>query len=126
MTGTIAVLKDEEQQQPVPSAWRATLAAIVDALRQGNYGMADLADVDPLDEDKAKWIAAQIRSYGATLVPLPAAAWDHAACMWQCAFWEVLVDLFTTEEQPSDLALHVRVSERAERFAFQLWSVHVP
>jgi hypothetical protein len=101
MTGTIAVLKDEEQQQPVPSAWRATLAAIVDALRQGNYGMADLADVDPLDEDKA-------------------------ACMWQCTFWEVLVDLFTTEEQPSDLALHVRVSERAERFAFQLWSVHVP
>lgn len=126
MTETVAVSRDEEAQQPVPTAWRATLAAIVEALRQGNFSLHGIADVAPLDADDAQWIAGQIRDYGAVLVPLPEAAWDHAACMWQSDFWDVLVDLFTTREQPSDLALAVRISERPGGFAFRVRSVHVP
>jgi hypothetical protein len=107
----VPVLKDEEQQQLVPAAWRETLAAIVESLAKGNYHLVDLATVKPLDDVEANEIVESIKSYGATLSRLDEESWATSVCQWQIGYWEVLVDLFTVEEGASDLVLDVRVYE---------------
>jgi len=34
---TVPVLKDEDHQRPIPSAWRDTFTEIVEALKKGDY-----------------------------------------------------------------------------------------
>ncbi|MEO6217826.1 MAG: hypothetical protein ABIO86_17490, partial [Sphingomonas sp.] len=120
------VLKDEEQEHPVPSEWRSKLRDIAGALENGNYSLRGLADVDPLDEATAAGIARNIDDYGCTLSPLPDDSWDTSVCQWQLDYWEVLVDLFTVEEGRSDLVLDVKVFEEAGGFLFKVHFVYVP
>jgi len=41
-------------------------------------------------------------------------------------YWEVLVDLYTVNENASDLVLFARVYEEDQRYCFEIESVHVP
>ena len=126
MTEHVAVVKDEEFECPVPTQWRSKLKDIADALKDRNYGLNGLKDVDPLDEAKAAAIAKNIEAYGCALTSLPEAAWNTSVCQWQLSFWEVLVDLFTEEEGRSDLVLNVRVFERNSGFVFDVHLVYAP
>jgi hypothetical protein len=119
-------MKDEEHEHPVPTEWRPKLREIADALRNRNYSLVGLADVDALDEATAAGVAENIEGYGATLASLSEESWDTSVCQWLASFWEVLVDLCTVEEGVSDLVLHVNVFEQADGFAFKVHFVYVP
>lgn len=119
-------MKDEEQEHPVPSVWRSKLRDIAEALKDGNFNLHGLADIDPLDDATVAGIAQNINDYGCTLTSLPHASWDTSVCQWQLEYWEVLVDLFTVEEGRSDLVLHVHVFEQVGGFFFKVHFVYVP
>ena len=126
MSEHVAVVKDEEREWPVPSEWRSRLESIADALKDRNYGLNGLEDVDPLDGATAAGIAENIEAYGGALTSLPEESWKTSVCQWQLNFWEVLVDLFTEQEGRSDLALNVSVFERGDGFVFKVRFVYVP
>jgi hypothetical protein len=120
------ILKDEEQEHPVPTQWRSKLRDIAGALKDGNYSLEGLADVSPLEEATAVGIARNIADYGCTITSLPDESWDTSVCQWQVDYWEVLVDLFTIEEGRSDLVLHAHVFEKPDGFTFNVHFVYVP
>ncbi len=126
MSAPVPILKDEEQEHPVPSVWRSKLRDIVEALKDGNFNLCGLTGVDPLDDATAAGIARNINDYGCALTSLPDASWDTSVCQWQIEYWEVLVDLFTVEEGRSDLVLHVHVHEQVGGFDLKLHFVYVP
>ncbi len=126
MSEPVPILKDEEQEQPVPPEWRSKLRDIAGALKDGNYSLRGLASVEPLGEATAAGIARNIDEYGCTLTSLSDESWDTSVCQWQLDYWEVLVDLFTLEEGCSDLVLHVHVFEQVDGFVFKVHFVYVP
>ncbi len=127
MSETVPVLKDERNQSPVPSAWRSTFSDIVEALKDGDFGVArSVVGVRPISTENAARIAGNIKGYGAQLTSLPEETWQTSACQWMRGYWDVLVDLYTVEEGASDLALSVRVYEEGSDYAFEVQSVYVP
>lgn len=127
MSIDLPVVKDPNGQVPVPTAWRATLADVANAIGQGDYqAIASMASVRPISAPLAEAIASNIRDYGVNLTDLPAESWLTSVCQWVGGYWDVLVDLFSTEEGASDLALVVRVYEVGAEYSFEVQSVHVP
>ena len=119
------VAKDGENEVPVPQAWRPTLTAIVDALIQG--GELSLPQVTLQSPDV--WASAQdsIRAHGAHLRKLPDESWNSSVCIWYGEFWDVLVDLYTEEEEErSDLVLQVHVYEVGDGYRYEVVLVYVP
>jgi hypothetical protein len=116
-----------DRQAPVPAIWRPTLAAIVDAFREGDFELArGIPEVAPVSPDDARIIAGNIEDYGATLVGLPDEAWETSVSQWMDGYWHVLVDLYTEDEGPSDLVLDVRVREHGAGYRFEVHLVYVP
>lgn len=127
MSYEIQVLKDEEKQQPIPSAWRQTLSEIVEAFRDGDFQLIrNVAGVRRLPPEDAERIARSLKRYGAHLTSLPEDTWETSVCQWMRGYWDALIDLYTVEEGASDLALSVRVYETTQGYDFQVESVHVP
>lgn len=127
MSNEIQVLKNDEKQQLIPSAWRKTLREIVEAFKEGDFHLnRDIAGVRKLPSGDAERIANNIKGYGARLASLPDDTWETSACQWMRGYWDALIDLYTVEEGPSDLTLSVRVYEAGEGYDFQIESVHVP
>jgi hypothetical protein len=127
MSSQIDLTKDPSRQQPVPTVWRKTLAAIVESIRTGDFQLAaGIPGVPKLTANTADHIEQSLGSYGANLDPLPDSAWDTSVCQWMGGYWELLVDLYTAEEGSSDLALFARVRESGSSFSFEVISVHVP
>lgn len=112
---------------PVPSAWRPTLAHIVDAFVRRDYRLAGGVDgVAPLSEEAAADIEAAIRDYGATLVQLDEQTWNTSVYIWMEDHWDALVDLWTKEEGRSDLVMQVRVTENEGAYTVSVYMVYVP
>ena len=127
MSETVPVVKDEHDQSPIPSAWRATLSAIAQALKEGDFlAMQRLPGVRPIAPEDAAIMMDNIESYGARLISLPDTTWQTSACQWMRGYWDVLVDLYTEEEGASDLVLSVRVREEGAGYAFDVQLVYVP
>ncbi len=127
MNETVPVLKDENNQRPVPSIWRSTFHDIVEALKEGDFSVERrVAGVRPISTENAAKIAGNIKNYGGRLISLPEECWQTSACQWMQGYWDVLVDLFTVEEGASDLALAARVYEEDSAYVFEIQSVHVP
>lgn len=126
MNESVPILKDEEREHPVPSQWRPRLRDIASALKDGNYSLEGLADVEPLDAATAAGIAGNIEDYGCALTSLSEESWATSVCQWQLDYWEVLVDLFTVEEGRSDLVLHVKIVEKSAGYLFKVHLVYVP
>lgn len=114
-------------QQPVPTAWRPALKAVADALAAGDYALTSVVQaVEPVSPEASRQMEAAVRAYGATLIDLPEATWSTSVCMPYGEHWDVLVDLWTAEEGPSDLVLGVRVREQAGAFSYRVELVYVP
>ncbi len=125
--GTVPVVKDNEAEGPVPTVWRPTLAAVVDALVRHDYALADNIDgVAPVSAETAEHVRSYIEDYGATLVRLPQDAWGTSVCSWTGHHWDVMVDLWTEEEGPSDLVLQLRVAEQDDGYRAEVHMVYVP
>lgn len=123
----VVAVKDETEQQAVPTAWRPVLTQVVSALKDGDYRlMARIPGVESPSHMAAEHIRDNVVAYGATLIHLPEESWESSVCMWQRTHWDVLVDLWTEEEGRSDLVLSTRVSEVPQGYAFQIYMVYVP
>lgn len=124
---TIPVVKELNNQTSIPTVWRSTLSAIVEAFKDGDYRVVrSVVGVRSIAEEDAKQHEQNVIRYRATLTNLPDESWDTSVCQWMDGYWDVLVDLYTIEEGASDLALVVRVFEDAHSYVYEVQSVHVP
>jgi hypothetical protein len=120
-------LKDEEAQHPVAGVWRGPLREVVHAFARGDYGLARrVSGVEAVDPETAEHIRANVADYGATLVDLPEETWNTSVAQWQGTHWEVLVDLWTAEEGPSDLVLHCDIRQLDDEYRIKVHLVYVP
>lgn len=125
--GEVRVVKDAENQGPVPSAWRAMLTEIVAAFVRKDYRLSTgIPGVAPVLSATAEQIQNYIRGYGATLIDLPESAWNTSVCIWADDRWDVLVDLSTQEEGRSDLVLQVHILETNGSYIAHVYMVYVP
>jgi hypothetical protein len=119
--------KDEENEHPIPTDWRPTLAAIVEGIARGDEDrLSHLPGVVPPSAELLAYIRKNIAAYGETVITLSEDTWRRSVCRWRRTSWDLLVDLWTAESGRSDLALHVRVFEAKDGFRFEIDSVHVP
>jgi hypothetical protein len=119
--------KDERSQHPVAGAWRAPLREVVQRLVAGDYGLTSPVDgVAPVSSATAEQMRRYVADYAATLVELPDDCWDTSVAQWYGTHWELLVDLWTTEEGRSDLVLSCNVRESGAGYLITLESIHVP
>lgn len=118
----VPVTKNEEEQQPIPTEWRDTIAAIVDAFTAGDFQLQrGVPNVRPVSPETARQMRNYVDDYTmAPLAPLPSNTWRTSVCQWQVEYWDVLVDLFIEGEGASDLTLDLRVFEDGAGFAFQV------
>jgi len=127
MTEHVSVVKDEDKESPIPTAWRKTFVDIVEAFKGKDFKLErKIPGVKPVLEQDAVRIAGNIEDYGAQLVSLPDETWQTSVCRWMRGYWEVLIDLFTVEEGASDLVLTARVYEDELAYRIEVQSVHVP
>jgi len=105
----MALMDDAEHL--VPELWRAKFAEIAAALAAGDFQlcMSRVEGVEPVDQETADRIAANVAAYGDRLAPLDEATWDRSIYRWMGGYWQVLVDLSTISEPVSDLTLHAKV-----------------
>ena len=123
----VLAVKDETEQQAIPTTWRPVLAKIVSALKTGDYALnAGIAGVEIPSPETAEQIRNYIAAYGATLIELPEESWNSSVCMWQRSHWDALIDLWTAEEGRSDLVLSARISEGPHGYSFKIHMVYVP
>jgi glucose uptake protein GlcU len=127
MSEIIPILKDEHNQQPIPTAWRSTLFHIVEGLKVSNFDQVqNIEGIRPISAQDTDRISRSIQLYGAQLISLPDETWNTSVCQWMIGYWDVLVDLYTIEEHSSDLALALRVYEDGQKFCYEIRSVYVP
>ena len=127
MKEIIPVLKNEEDELPVPTGWRQALIDIVEAFKNGDFCLNNKIDfVHSVSEADADRIAGNIAAYGDELISLSEETWDTSIYQWMRGYWEILVDLVTLEEGVSDLVMFVKVRENAGKFCFTVEDVHVP
>ncbi|NHZ39530.1 DUF7668 domain-containing protein [Massilia aquatica] len=122
----IAVVKNEEQG-PIPSAWRSVIRHIVDALAHHDYQLAGgIPGVAPVSANTGMQIQGYIERYGETVVPLPDETWETSVCIWTGHHWDVMIDLWTAQEGCSDLVLALEVHDTGDDVVFYLHMVYVP
>lgn len=115
---------NSEQQQTVPAAWLPVMAEIVAGFAAGDFELrAGLAGVAPVSPSTASRIRDSLQSYGATLVALPEETWETSVCIWSGVHWDVLVDLWTSEEGRSDQVMHAHVDTSS---IVSVYTVYVP
>ena len=120
----LPVQKKLDEELPIPTIWRQTIANIVNTLQTNNIRTA-VPNVEINDEDRVR-VRANILAYGDSLINLPEQSWLTSIYVWSGKKWDVLVDLFTKHEGASDLVLFLEVTEKNAGFKFIVCDVHVP
>lgn len=120
-------IKDGEMERPIPTVWRPFFCKIVQSFVAHDYYVKSRPrEVSPIDDATAKQIREYIEDYGEKLIELPDETWDSSVCIWMGNHWEVLIDLWSEAEGPSDLVLSATVSESSEGYIFNVYMVYVP
>lgn len=123
----ISVVKDEENERPIPTAWRPTFSKIVDAFSKKDYSLSGgIVGVSSVSNETATHIKEYIQDYGEELVQLSGETWDSSICIWMGSHWDVLIDLWTAGEGRSDLVLGAQVTEEDSRYIINIGMVYVP
>ncbi len=103
------------------------LREVVRRLAAGDYGLADgVPGVESVSPAAAEQIHHYLADYPATLVELPDDTWRTSVAQWMGTHWDVLIDLWTAEEGPSDLVLGGKVVETGMGPRFTVDMVYVP
>lgn len=119
--------KNEGVECPIPLEWRSVIVDIVDSIRQKQpLGRSALGYQVIPEHGAIEWIYKSLNAYGGTLKELPEEAWRTSICIWMGSSWELLVDLFTEEEEKSDLVLFIDVFEAEGSLIFKVKSAYVP
>lgn len=124
----VSLTYDTENEQPVPTLWRETLNAIVDAICSDDPASSIGALENVSIGDQTLEISAyQMKWYPASKVSVGVETWNRSICMWNSGYWDVLVDLFVDDDPVlSDLVLSAKVTPVAEGFHFEIEFVYVP
>ena len=123
----VPIRRDGAKEYPVPTVWRPTIMQVAAAFADGDFALsAGILNVDRIESSDSKRFKANVEAYGGVLDLLCEETWKHSVSLWMNGYWDVLVDLCTKEERPSDLALFLKVKEEYEGFRFSICSVHVP
>lgn len=123
----VLAVKDEEEQRPIPTAWRPVFREIVKAFVLHDYRVrVGVPGVARVSSATAEQIEEYIQDYGETLVELPDKTWDSSVCIWMGKHWDAIVDLWTAGEGRSDMVLTAQVSESKAGFVFKIQMVYVP
>lgn len=127
MEEEIPVVKDEENERPVPTVWRHIFFDVVNALVKKDYTLSNNIDgVSSVSKDTANHIKEYIEDYGEELIQLPDETWESSVSICMGSYWNVLVDLWTAGEGRSDLVLGARVSESGGGYIVHVQMVYVP
>jgi hypothetical protein len=121
------MLAQDDKEHPIPEQLRPRFQELVEAFVAGDYRLSrhTLQGIAPIEDDAAQFIADQIAAYGAALAPLNSQVWQRSIYLWMDGYWEFLIDLSTTHEPVSDLALHAKLFGD-EGGRIEVSSVHVP
>jgi len=121
------MLARDDKEHPVPEGLQARFSELVAAFVAGDFELSKhrLHEVALIDEDTAHFIAEQIAAFGDSLTPLSDEVWQRSIYIWMDGYWDFLIDLSTTQEAVSDLALHAKLFDN-ENGRIEVWSVHVP
>ena len=123
----VFAIKDDLIQRPIPTAWRPAISNIVKAFAHRDYSLKiGVVGVTMSSLRTPQQIEEYITAYSATLIELPDETWDTSVCIWSGNHRDVLVDLWTQEEGPSDLVLSLRATETKSGFLFDIYMVYVP
>lgn len=100
---------------------------MVEAFIDGDFTLSrTINGVQQVSADTATGIEVNIQEYGISLAPLPEDTLSTSVCQWYGEYWDVMVDLYSTDEGTSDLILQVRIYEGEEEYIFDVLSVYVP
>ena len=123
----VLAVKDAETERPIPSAWRPVFQDIVKAFCNHDYQLQiGIPKVAPISDSTAKHIEESIQNYGEKLTELPEETWRSSVCIWMGDRWDVLIDLWSLSEGPSDLVLSAQVKEQQAGLVFHVYMVYVP
>ena len=121
------MLERDDQEHPIPPQLHMMFFAVVAAFLEQDFELCKrpVAGVEPIDASTAKSIVDNITAYDDVLVPLNPATWERSVYRWMDGYWDFIVDLSTSREPVSDLALHVRLNSTVGS-NLEVHSVHVP
>ena len=120
-------IKDESEAHPIADSWRPMLQEVVSALSKGDYSLdRHITGVRPVDYQVSDQIKNYVAEYGEKLTALPESTWETSCAQWMGGHWDVIVDLWTEGEGPSDLVLHGKMEEHNGEPSFTLGLVFVP
>jgi len=123
----MSVIKDDENELPIPHVWRNVFCQIVKSLSNKDYLVnSSISNVLSLSIIDSKHIEDFIKSYGEELTELPHETWDSSIYLWMGTHWDVIVDLWTLGEGQSDLVLSAKVYETNNEYIFNIEMVYVP
>ncbi len=121
------VIKDEDNQHPIPVIWREVFCEIVKSFANKNYLISsNIPNVNSLSISDAQHIQDSIESYGEELIELPPETWGSSIYLWMGNHWDVIVDLWTLGEGQSDLVLSAKVTEADNQYVFNIEMIYVP
>ena len=123
----IEVLKDSENERPIPNIWRGTFSKIIHSFVKQDFGLSEkIKNVSPVSEETAIQIKEYIKDYGKTLIELPKETWDSSIYIWAENHWDVVIDLWTENEGRSDLVLSAKVTQENDTYLVEIYMVYVP
>lgn len=123
----IPVVKDKENELPIPSVWRPSFSRIIDSFVKKDYYLSAGIDiVSEVTKETANHIKEYIEDYGEVLIQLPEETWESSVCIWMGTYWDVIIDLWTSGEGRSDLVLGARVVKSIDNYNIDIGMVYVP
>jgi len=119
-----SVKKIPDEELPVPIEWRSILKKIADEITAGRVPRGE--NIRAIDAERLEISLDNIRDYPDPIGSLHDVTWCSSIYAWQDNFWEVLLDLSTTDNERSDLVLHLRVHGLNNEYEFEPGLVYVP
>ena len=118
------VEKLDDEELPVPSAWRASLKQIADEIIAGRIPV--MQNIKAISPETIEINNGNIDGYPDKIGPLHEVTWGSSIYTWTDGHWEVLLDLSTSEFETSDLVLHLKVHPIGDQFEFEPGIIYVP
>lgn len=127
MNDCLSVVKDEENELPVPIEWRGTIKNIVSSFVMRDFGLSKAIPlVEPISIATENQIRDYLDSYEEVLVNLPEETWKSSIYLWMGNHWDLMIDLWIEGEGRSDMVLAVSVREINYKYNFTVSMIYVP
>lgn len=123
----IKVEKNMEDELPIPTLWKESLAKIANAFVERNFPNPKIShDLGEWDENILSINYGNIDDYPDKLGPLHTTTWETSIYQWEETYWSIMLDLSDVNGQTTDLVLHLRVKEYEGGFKFEPGLIYVP